>query len=139
MRSLFKDSVKKVRFLQLLLIQTCKLALCSLLPVRLRYDVSTNSYYNNSRVKIHVTGFGKTSGVEYLNPGRIFNFVPYLHDMVEYFVDRGYVRGKSIRAAPYDWRLAAGMHELLHIIYSECFLSYVILMVMIYCNTCLTT
>eukprot|EP00731_Ephydatia_muelleri_P034178 Em0049g25a len=26
---------------------------------------------------------------------------------VEYFVDRGYQRGKSIRAAPYDWRLAA--------------------------------
>eukprot|EP00731_Ephydatia_muelleri_P033295 Em0027g43a len=28
-------------------------------------------------------------------------------DTFEYFVDRGYQRGKSIRAAPYDWRLAA--------------------------------
>ena len=75
--------------------------------VRLKYDVSTNSYSDNSHVKTHVPGFGKTSGVEYLNPGWI-NFAPNFHDMVEYFVDRGYVRGKSIRSAPYDWRLAAG-------------------------------
>ena len=34
--------------------------------------------------------------------------MPYLHEAVEYFVDRGYKRGKTIRAAPYDWRLAAG-------------------------------
>ena len=107
------------------------------LSCRLKYDVSTNSYYNNSHVKIHVPGFGKTSGVEYLDPGLI-DLIPYMHDMVEYFVDRGYVRGKSIRAAPYDWRLAAGMHELLYIfiLYSEFFQSNGILMIMIY--KCLT-
>ena len=59
-------------------------------------------------MRIHVPGFGKTNGVEYLNTGWI-DFIPYFHDMVEYFVDRGYARGKSIRAAPYDWRLAAGV------------------------------
>ena len=77
-------------------------------PNRLKYDASSNSYRNNSQVRIHVPGFGKTSGVEYLNTGWI-DFLPYFHDMVEYFVDRGYVRGKSICSAPYDWRLAAGI------------------------------
>ena len=37
-----------------------------------------------------------------------FRLVPYFHEMVEYFVERGYVRDMSIRAAPYDWRFAAG-------------------------------
>ena len=44
--------------------------------------------------------------VEFVGPFRIF---PYFHKMVEYFVDRGYVRDVSIRAAPYDWRFAAGI------------------------------
>ena len=60
-----------------------------------------------------VPGFGSTDTVEYLNTS-IFDdpirlaYLEYLHIFVEYFVQRGYVRGKSIRAAPYDWRLAAG-------------------------------
>ena len=57
---------------------------------------------------IDVPGFGGTEAVEYM--GRS-NTYPYLTTFVEYFVDRGYVRGKSIRAAPYDWRLAAGQSE----------------------------
>ena len=32
----------------------------------------------------------------------------YLKGMVDYFVTKGYKRGVDIRAAPYDWRLAAG-------------------------------
>ena len=28
--------------------------------------------------------------------------------MIDYFVDRGYTVDVNIRAAPYDWRLAAG-------------------------------
>ena len=35
--------------------------------------------------------------------------IPYLKDFVDYFVDQGYERDKTIRAAPYDWRLAAGV------------------------------
>ena len=98
------------------------LTVCVSLPIRLKYDASTNSYYNNSQVKIHVPGFGKTSGVEYLDPGWI-DLIPYFHDMVEYFVDRGYVRGKSIRAAPYDWRLAAGMYACTHTVHVHIIMS----------------
>ena len=32
-------------------------------------------------------------------------------DMVEYFVSQGYVRGESIRAAPYDFRFAPHSQE----------------------------
>ena len=74
---------------------------------RLLYDSETNSFHNNTNVKIRVPSFGKTDGVEFLTTGFI-DLLPYFHDMVEYFVDRGYKRGRSIRAAPYDWRLAAG-------------------------------
>ena len=34
---------------------------------------------------------------------------PYFNEFVEYFVNREYERGKTIRAAPYDWRLAPGV------------------------------
>ena len=56
-----------------------------------------------------VPGFGETSSVECLddaNDGACA--LPYMKDFVEYFVKRGYKRGVNIRAAPYDWRLAAG-------------------------------
>ena len=51
-----------------------------------------------------VPGFGETESVEQLGNGLFY--IPYLKDFVEYFVERGYERGKTIRAAPYDWRLA---------------------------------
>ncbi len=55
-----------------------------------------------------VPDFGGTNGIEHLTTG-LLNLVPYFRDTVKYFVDRGYEKGKSIRGAPYDWRLAAGL------------------------------
>ena len=47
--------------------------------------------------------------MEYLNSAEIDKFkYDAFYTTVQYFVDRGYQRGKTIRAAPYDWRLAAG-------------------------------
>ena len=73
---------------------------------RLSYNTDTNRYSDASGVTISVPGFGSTSTVETLN----FNLIraSYLNTFVEYFVKRGYIRDTSIRAAPYDWRLAAG-------------------------------
>ena len=78
------------------------------------YDPTTDTYEDNKQVTIQVPGFGKTDGVEFLRRGRLFDFgntISYMHTFVKYFVDRGYVRGETIRAAPYDWRLAAGKFE----------------------------
>ena len=57
-------------------------------------------------INVTVPGFGDTNTVEQLSQGLID--IPYLREFVEYFVARGYKRGKNIRAAPYDWRLAPG-------------------------------
>ena len=74
---------------------------------RLVYDTTTNIYRNNDGVTIRVPGFGGTETVEFTNTDNLIR-VPGFNDFVQYFVDRGYVRGETIRAAPYDWRLAAG-------------------------------
>lgn len=76
---------------------------------RLAYNSNTNSYSNTNGVKIHAPGFGDTYSVEYLNIDFSLTPIPYFNNMVKYFTKRGYVRGRSIRAAPYDWRLAPGM------------------------------
>ena len=47
--------------------------------------------------------------MEYLDADEGLTNIPHFAVFVEYFVERGYERGKTILAAPYDWRLAAGM------------------------------
>ena len=74
---------------------------------RLSFDRNTGQYSSgDDDITVTVTGFGDTSTVEKLSTG--VNTVPYFEEFVEYFVERGYKRGKNIRAAPYDWRLAPG-------------------------------
>ena len=90
---------------------------------RLKYDESTRSFQNNTNVEIVVPGFGDTSSVEYLTPNFIltkFKDLKYFRRMVKYFVDRGYKRGKTIRAAPYDWRLAAGT-SIVYVVKVRCY------------------
>jgi len=72
------------------------------------YNSETNSFHNNTNVKIIAPGFGGTCSVERVG------YYPYMRKMVKYFVLRGYKRGKSIAAAPYDWRLAAGIHAYMY-------------------------
>ena len=61
-----------------------------------------------------VPGFGNTSTVECLDDDDDDKMcekhpkLQYFKTFVDYFVKRGYERGVTIRAAPYDWRLAAG-------------------------------
>ncbi len=80
----------------------------------MRYDKSSNTYRNKTGVKIRVPGFGETNTVEYSVKDTAV-FVKkvkrkYMRNLVEHFAKCGYERGVSIRAAPYDWRLAAGTY-----------------------------
>ena len=78
-----------------------------LLIFRLSFDRNTSQYSSSDDdIIVTVPGFGDTNTVERLSTGLIP--VPYFKEFVEHFVERGYVRGKNIRAAPYDWRLAPG-------------------------------
>ena len=58
-------------------------------------------------------GFGNTTTIEQLDGG-IIHIGHYFNEFVDYFVKIGYVRGKSIRAAQYDWRLAPGVCQCVH-------------------------
>ena len=72
---------------------------------RLKHDPVTGQYSNNDGVDIRVPDFGGTSSIEYLDPSiTYFDTLNYFHDMVQWFVDKGYTRGKDIVGAPYDWR-----------------------------------
>ena len=78
---------------------------------RLNYDAATNTYTPNAGVSVRVVGANGSDvkDVEFVGPTFPIRIFPYFHNMVEYFVARGYVRDVSIRAAPYDWRFAAGI------------------------------
>ena len=79
--------------------------------IRLRYDQNTNTYSDMEGVNVSVPGFGETNTVECLEDSTILcdtiSRLRLYNTFVDYFVARGYQRGVTIRAAPYDWRLAA--------------------------------
>ena len=75
---------------------------CHVMPCG-RLDVA-GGYSDAPGVTVTAPGFGSTSSVEFIGSD-----MPYMNELVDYFVQRGYVRNVNIRAAPYDWRLAAGM------------------------------
>jgi len=76
------------------------LFLCSLV-----YNEESNQFEDSPGVHIQVPSFGGTESVEFTGLDQQF---PYLQNFLNYFSERGYTRGKNIRTAPYDWRLAAG-------------------------------
>ncbi len=53
-------------------------------------------------VSVRVPHFGSTKSVD------VVSNTKYFQPFTQYFVEHGYVRGESIRAAPYDFRLGAG-------------------------------
>ena len=70
----------------------------------LRYDATSGQFSNASHIEIRAPGFGNTSTIEYLDTDEIIG--KYFWDLLETLTKIGYVRGVSIRGAPYDWRLA---------------------------------
>ena len=72
----------------------------------MHYDPSTKTFSSTEGVEIETRDFGNTSSVEFLDPSLDIELTNYFHDMVERFSKLGYIRGQTIRAAPYDWRFA---------------------------------
>ncbi|CAH2323843.1 phosphatidylcholine-sterol acyltransferase [Pelobates cultripes] len=71
--------------------------------IRVVYNKTTRIASNAPGVDIHVPGFGQTHSVEYLDKGKLAG---YFHTLVQNLVNNGYVRDKTVRGAPYDWRIA---------------------------------
>jgi len=73
--------------------------------MKLIYDNVTDEIRSNDGVQVRPADFGGTSGVEYLDPTIKISMTSYFKSLVEAFVKKGYQRGKSIYAAPYDFRM----------------------------------
>ena len=58
---------------------------------------------NAPGVVTRVLGFGDTDTVEHLDSSGL---VKYMKPLVDFLVSKGYKRGASVRAAPYDFRYA---------------------------------
>ncbi|XP_077310193.1 phosphatidylcholine-sterol acyltransferase [Lithobates pipiens] len=71
--------------------------------IRVVYNKTTRTASNAPGVDVLVPGFGKTFSIEYLDKSKLAG---YLHTLVQNLVNNGYVRDETVRAAPYDWRLA---------------------------------
>lgn len=76
--------------------------------MRILYNRTSRRTYNAPGVEIRVPGFGETETVEYLDDIKLTG---YMHTLVQELVNIGYVRGKTIRGAPYDWRIAPNEQE----------------------------
>ena len=66
-------------------------------------------YSNCEGVQIRAPGFGDMSSVDYLDPNNYL--IAYFHRFTEFFTKHGYVKGVSLRAATYDWRLTPGSNH----------------------------
>ena len=74
-------------------------------------NYSDSHYFDAEDVTISTSDFGSLSSSAQLdlilppsNDTEVINFT-------EYFIERGYVADKNIRAAPYDWRLGGSKSE----------------------------
>lgn len=71
------------------------------------YDSHTDEYYNAPGVETRVPYFGSTEGIKYLDP-YLKSITPYTSSLVESLEDVGYVGGKSLFGASYDFCYGPG-------------------------------
>ncbi|XP_050407578.1 phospholipase A2 group XV-like isoform X2 [Patella vulgata] len=79
---------------------------CFIDNLRLVYNNVTRTTSNSPGVDIYIPGFGDTNTVEYLDPSIQVLAAGYFAKIVNSLTEWGYVRGQSVRAAPYDFRKA---------------------------------
>lgn len=87
---------------------------------RLDWDMSTMAVRNKQGVITQVSGFGDTSTIETLDTTGL---VKYTKPMIDYLVNLGYQKGKSLRAAPYDFRYSPGKFLNALLLLISCFLT----------------
>ena len=78
----------------------------------LHYNESSKTTYSPEGVEIYVPNFGDTYSVENLDPKANESSAFYFSEMNNYLVDKlGYIRNKTLFAAPYDFRKAPSMNS----------------------------
>ncbi|KAG9272009.1 phosphatidylcholine-sterol acyltransferase [Astyanax mexicanus] len=76
---------------------------CWIDNMRIVYNRTTRKTSNAPGVEVRAPGFGQTYTVEFLDNNKLAG---YFHTMLQHLVNMGYVRNETVRAAPYDWRIA---------------------------------
>jgi lysophospholipase-3 len=74
----------------------------------LKFNATTREFYNTKGIKLQPRDFGGVTGVDYVArwPTGSGAFVgPYFAPLINALQTIGFVPGKNIRGAPYDWRL----------------------------------
>ena len=72
----------------------------------IRYDNKTRKTHDNDGVEIRVPGWGNPKYVEYLDSAEDTTGL-YFGKIADKLVRTGYVRGRNLFGAPYDFRKAA--------------------------------
>jgi pimeloyl-ACP methyl ester carboxylesterase len=73
--------------------------------IQLDFDEEMGTYSNATGVQVRVPGFGNTTTVEHLSPS-LPSKSGYMDQLTAFLVAKaGLVRGTTVRAAPYDFRL----------------------------------
>lgn len=73
-------------------------------------NYSDNQYFDAPDVTVSTENFG--SVLSFANFSELFVSSGDPNTlMINYFIERGYTMDVNLRAAPYDWRLGAGMTQ----------------------------
>ncbi len=75
---------------------------------RLNYNPKTDTFMDKPGIKTIVPDFGQTTSIEYIDSRSLIPLAKYYKPAVDFFVSKGYTRGKDLVGAPYDWRFAPG-------------------------------
>lgn len=81
---------------------------CFMRNMMLSVDPATGAVVNGAGIRVRPHDFGGLNGVNYMNPNTAAEPpVPYMNTFTSHLIDKGgYVAGKSLRAATYDFRTA---------------------------------
>lgn len=76
--------------------------------IKLQYNRVTRKTTNTPGVDIKWPEFGKTDGIEWIDtsPLKYFDHGAYFQHITDALTNRGYVRGKNLFGASYDFRKA---------------------------------
>lgn len=75
--------------------------------MKLTYDNGTRKTHNSDGVKIRLPEFGRTEEIEWIDSTPIvdhFDSGAYYYHLAHALTNRGYVRGKNLFGAAYDFR-----------------------------------
>ena len=81
-----------------------------------RLNYSNGRYFESQDATVSTAKFGSVSS---LVQETDFDANSTNPNILDYFYDRGYIADVNIRAAPYDWRLGAGIKIVLARVYES--------------------